>query len=78
MSSHPSGRSTPEPTLDELTEVRRQIDEALDEIADETSYQEVLAALDATRDTILVNGRVPDWYGDAGSPHYREMCWGYY
>lgn len=67
-------------TLDELTEARRCIDEVVAELGEDedVSYQHLLAALESTRDTVLVHGHIPNWFGDAASPHYREMVWGYY
>ena len=72
------GTDTETEPLDGLTEARRRIDEVVDELGEEVSYQQLIAALEASRDTLLVTGRVPDWFGDAASANYREMCWSNY
>jgi hypothetical protein len=65
--------------LDDLTEARRRIDATIVDVLEDrdVTHQELIEALSAARDALLVNGRVPKWYGDESSPHYREMCWGF-
>jgi len=60
---------------DSLPEARQAIDSTVAELAEEKGldHREIEKALLETRDTLLVTGRVPDWFGDADLERYAEM-----
>lgn len=61
--------------MNNRTEARQAIDLTVAELADETDldHRELAELLLETRDTLMVNGRVPDWLGDTNIERYAEM-----
>ena len=67
--------SEPDGSTDPRAEARRLIDAAAAEVQGETDldHRELAEVLLKARDTLLVTGRVPDWFGDADVGRYAEM-----
>ena len=65
----------PDESTDPRAEARRLIDAAAAEAQGETDldHRELAELLLEARDTLLVTGRVPDWFGDADVGRYAEM-----
>lgn len=57
-------------------EARRLIDAAVADVQDDAGldHRELAAALLEARDTLLVYGRVPDWFGDVDADQYGERA----
>lgn len=62
----------PEST-DPRIEARQRIDAAVADLQGDLDHRELAEVLLEARDTLLVNGRVPDWFGDADRERYAEM-----
>lgn len=60
---------------DGSTGVRRAVDAAVADLAEAENYdhRELADALLEARDTLLVTGRVPDWFGQETAAAYRHM-----
>ena len=60
---------------DGLTAARSAIDATVAELDEETDldHRELANVLLETRDTLLINERVPEWFGDADAGRYAEM-----
>lgn len=56
---------------DGSTEARKAIDATVAEL--DLDHRELADALLETRDTLMVTGRVPEWFGDVDAPEYAEM-----
>jgi len=56
-------------------EARQTIDSTVAELAEETGldHRELAEVLLEARDTLLVTGRVADWFGEADTERYAEM-----
>ena len=67
--------SKSERSTDARAEARRLIDAATAEAQGETDldHRELAEVLLEARDTLLVSGRVPDWFGEATPERYAEM-----
>jgi len=55
---------------------RQAIDSTVAELAEKTGpdHRELADALLEARDTLLVNGRVPEWFGDGEAGPYGEAA----
>jgi len=60
---------------DGFNAARSAIDATVAELEEETNldYWELADALLESQDTLLVTGRVPEWFGDADAGRYAEM-----
>lgn len=58
-----------------LVEARQQIDATVANVQTQLNldHSELSTVLLETRDTLLMNGRVPEWFGDTESDRYVEM-----
>lgn len=72
--SKPEERTEP----DGPTVARSAIDATVADLAEETDldHRELADMLLETRDTLLVSGRVPEWFGDVDGDRYAEMVRG--
>jgi len=72
--SKPEQRTGP----DGSTVARSAIDATVADLAEEMDldYRELADMLLETRDTLLVSGRVPEWFGDVDGDRYTEMVRG--
>jgi hypothetical protein len=66
--SRSKGRTAPR------AEARRQIDAAVADAHGELDHRELAALLLEARDTLLVTGRVPGWFGDADAGRYECLA----
>jgi len=59
-------------------EARQAIDSTVAQLAEETNldHRELADMLLETRDTLMVSGRVPEWFGDVDGNRYAEMVRG--
>lgn len=68
--------SEPDESTDPRAEARRLIDAAVVEARAEQDldHRELAAALLEARDTLLMGGRVPEWFGDVDADQYAERA----
>lgn len=68
--------SKPDESTDPRAEARRLIDAAAAEAQGETDldHRELAEVLLEARDTLLVNGRVPEWFGDVDAGQYERLA----
>ncbi|WP_101294164.1 hypothetical protein [Halegenticoccus soli] len=59
--------------IDSSAGPRRAIDATIADLREENyDHYELANALLEARDTLLVNGRIPDWFGQEEAPAYRH------
>ena len=63
----------PEST-DPRIEARQRIDAAVADLQGDLDHRELAEVLLEARDTLLVNGRVPDWFGDVDAGQYERLA----
>jgi hypothetical protein len=70
-----SGTTQGRNDTDTLPEARLAIDSTVAELAEEAGldHRELGEALLEARDTLLVTGRVPDWFGNVDTERYAKM-----
>lgn len=71
---NPVSESAESTESDGSTVARKAIDATVAELSEGTDldHRELADALLESRDTLMVTGRVPDWFGAVDAPEYGE------